>query len=374
MQLDDQKLTRFCGAFLAIGFGTVVQIGLPMIHQPELSGNAVASNVSIQHHQPFTSQREQDRRVASAEIKLQGSYEPQVMQARVATPLLRVAVAGTSSNSPLNRVPASLTAPTRTDTAELSVPSSPRNIVVAGSFDLDPVNFGRNSETSIADCTPKMSLNAQRGAMISVQISAPCSGSEEVLIVHERMAFTEKLNANGDLQRLIPAFQSNAGVAVQLEGRPPLSGMVKVADVANFHRVSIQWAGTADLELRANEKSKPTSAIELLSAGNSNRLLASETYGEMMRFGDANTSKPMRSAVYSIRASARAKFSEIEMAVLAHNSPLECGKSSVIYAMRNQRGEFSVGKGVQFFLPNCESGDDFVLLRHAIRDLEMASR
>lgn len=99
-------------------------------------------------------------------------------------------------------------------------------------------------------CAARLALSAAAGAMIDLNLAAPCHPGARAVIRHAGLVFTARTDADGRLALTLPALAGDAEVAVDLPRATPARARVAVPGLDGLDRIAVQWPGPADFALR----------------------------------------------------------------------------------------------------------------------------
>jgi hypothetical protein len=104
------------------------------------------------------------------------------------------------------------------------------------------------------DCAPAFDVSVLPGAMIYVEVTAPCASGAEITFDHSGLRFTETLDETGALNVMVPAMTADASLMAEIAGREaPLTAEISVPDMAEYDRIALVWQGGTGLQLHALE-------------------------------------------------------------------------------------------------------------------------
>lgn len=101
------------------------------------------------------------------------------------------------------------------------------------------------------DCTPTLVAMPIDGAMLEVNLYAPCNAGEALTIAHGPLRLGASFGAAGDFVTILPALSPEAEVAARMADGTILSDRTDVADFANHDRYLVHWTGASNFDLHA---------------------------------------------------------------------------------------------------------------------------
>ncbi len=225
-------------------------------------------------------------------------------------------------------------------------------------------------------CSTDLQLTAAPGGLIELEVSAPCLPNTRVEVRHGKMTVAFRIGHSGTLSEVIPAFEEKARFAVVLADGTLLKSSVKVPDLKNVDRIAIQWKGAYDIGLHALEfGADPGSGGHVSAAqtaSNAPSVIAARGYA--IRLGDATVDNPVQVEIYSLIHSGKTASGVVELIVSAAATPEVCGKSQILHSFRSRGGRLVGASGLRFKMPECDSSNQSIVLKNAVRDLIIASK
>lgn len=198
-----------------------------------------------------------------------------------------------------------------------------------------PVSFTLAADASDADriaaaapdCRPRITLDPAPGAMLALRLLAPCSAGERVVVQSNGLSFTGQTDAAGRLALALPAMHDPAVVTVRLPGGARASATAAVPELAELHRVALQWVAPDAFRLAALQFGAAYGSAGEVSAARPGQPAApaEATGGFLTELGDAEGLRPMRAEVYTVpRALTRA--GKVAVTVEAPVTLATCGR------------------------------------------------
>ncbi|MEP2717067.1 hypothetical protein [Pseudophaeobacter sp.] len=231
----------------------------------------------------------------------------------------------------------------------------------------------------LARCDLQASGTAQPGAMVALQVSAPCRSHERVTLHHQGMMVTETLDGDGQLQVTLPALSSSAIFIVetdQLDAEATLAPaggavvQVEVLDLAQVDRVVLQWRGNSGFEVHAREFGAQYGENGHVWHGAE----AKQGLGHLLQLGDASQLAPRLAEVYSFERSRDAAGAGIiEISVEAEITAINCGREIAAQSLRAVGGAVQ-SRDLVLNMPDCSAEGDFLVLNNLVENLKIAAK
>ncbi len=223
-------------------------------------------------------------------------------------------------------------------------------------------------------CDVTLDATKSVGAMVTLELKAPCHVNETVTINHQDLRFTSVTSEIGHVKVQIPALMAAASFDVTLVDGSKVSASVDVHEVSNYDRVAVQWTGDSGLSIHALElgadfgerghvwaKSPQTVAAALQARG-----------GYITVLGDIDFPGAKHAEIYTYPSGQVQKPGVVRLSVEAEVTAQTCSKEIQAQALQSGvDGEISVSDLV-LSMPTCDTIGDFLVLNNLLRDLKIA--
>lgn len=223
--------------------------------------------------------------------------------------------------------------------------------VAGGLTGITPVAATNNSPLP-GGCDLSLFLAALPGAMMDLQLSAPCNRGERVVLRHSGLSFTALTSATGQLRLQIPALESEAMVAAYFDGSEVALAQVAMPNVALQSRFAVQFPAPAQFDLSVEDLAAATVADS----------------GRITRLGAAAVTDPMVAQVYT---HPHADLSGVALAVELRITPETCGRTIPAETVLSQGGVVTRTR-VSITVPLCGTSGDILLLKNLLPDPTLA--
>lgn len=233
--------------------------------------------------------------------------------------------------------------------------------------EMDPAGFA---------CDVTMTAEPTAGAMVDLQLTAPCNASERVTIHHQGLMFTEIVQPDGTLSVRVPVLSERATFLASFAGG---AGGMAVADVSSlpfYDRVAVQWKGEAGLQLHAREYDAAYFADGHIWAAASGDL-ASAARGEggfLVRLGRVDTPESLVAEIYSFPTGTARRGGEVALTVEAEVTAANCADRVEAQTLEIRDGERLRVRDLTLHMPGCDATGDFLVLKNLVEDLKIAAR
>lgn len=272
-----------------------------------------------------------------------------------------------SAEQTMERTAGKVTQPLAAATASVtankmpSLPSDPEPAAALAPALIRKIENLQPTQAIIAapDCSVKVDAMPLAGAIVTLDIAAPCDGAARADVFQGDLQIAIVLDADGMAQVEMPALSAMATIAVAVADRDPVSLVTPVTDMADYARTVLYWENDAGLELHAFEGDADYGTnghIAPETPHNIARVLSGNG-GYLVTLGDATLDDARMALVYTAPASQAVDIS-IEAPVLAKN----CGQNIFAGTIRTVPGITPVVQGLTFNMPGCEAEGEFVML------------
>lgn len=224
-------------------------------------------------------------------------------------------------------------------------------------------------------CDVTMTATPIAGAMMSVDLTAPCHGSERVTLHHNGLMFTSLMQPDGSLSVDIPALTEHALVIASfLDG----AGAVAMADVTSvpfYDRVVLQWRGDAGLQLHAREFDAEyftDGHIWHGAVGDPTRAATGQG-GFLTTLGTSDAPDALLAEVYTFPSGMTDTSGTVALTVETEIIASNCDSSVEAQTLEVRNGGTLTSKELTIDVPGCDAIGDFLLLKNLVEDLTIAA-
>jgi hypothetical protein len=256
----------------------------------------------------------------------------------------------------------------RTRLSRISVPAD-SFIAPPGDNEINLNDFGMA-------CEQNLSASAAPGAMIALQLDAPCELNAVVDIQHAGLNFRMRTDKTGQLAVSIPAMTSEASVSVIVGNNIALSREVSVPDAADYDRVAMQWNGSSALSLHALEFDAGPGDAGHISARRSGLPTSGDRAagGFLQRFGEPELENARMAEIYSFPSGYIDRDGTVRLSVAVRVTDANCGETLPVSRIQTRAGEPIEVTQIQISLPGCDSAGTILVLKNLLEDLKIAGK
>ncbi|WP_226624823.1 translocase [Alloyangia pacifica] len=258
---------------------------------------------------------------------------------------------------------ASLPAPQVRLAAAVAEPSSP------------PAILPQETEARPADCAVTLSARTGAGAMVALDLEAPCFASERVTIHHSGLMFTEVTQPDGTLRVEVPALAEHALFIASFASGAGATATTDVPALPFYDRIALQWRGESGLALHANEfgaAGDEAGHVWAAAAGDLTRTARGEG-GFLTRLGDAASPEARMAEVYTFPAAAAKKAGAVTLTIEAKITEANCGRGLEAQTLQRRLGRSLRASDLTLAMPDCSAAGDFLVLKNLLEDLKIAA-
>ena len=221
-------------------------------------------------------------------------------------------------------------------------------------------------------CGLSVGGEAGPGAMVALDIMAPCRPGMRVEVTHADLAISAETDAAGLLTLDIPAFETPAFLSVRMADGEEAMTVTGVPDLGDIGRVAVSWQGDRRITLHAFENGAEFGGPGHVSPDAPGSLAAIEggTGGLLTRLGDAGLPAARRALVYSYPRPLRAG---LELSVDVPVRPETCGRQLRAESHQIQPDGGLASQPITLAMPGCESTGGYLVLQNLFDDRRVAA-
>lgn len=231
------------------------------------------------------------------------------------------------------------------------------------------------SDVTETVCEITARASAEAGAIVRLDVEAPCLPNERVIVHHNGMMFTATTDDAGEMIQMVPALSETAIFIVEFENG---EGAVATADVSSlifYERVVLQWSGDTGLQLHAREFGASYGADGHVWSGAARDVSAAALGqgGFLMPLGDTGMASPRLAEVYTFPSGTASRQGGIALTVEAEVAASNCGREIEGQAIEIVDAGQVRTRYLTVDMPDCGSIGDFLVLNNLVDDLKIAT-
>lgn len=207
------------------------------------------------------------------------------------------------------------------------------------------------------ECVAWLVVTPEPAAMLDMSLYAPCNSGETVAIAHGPLRMTGMLDANGQMQMILPAMAPEAELTVTFAAGETVADMAEVPDFGQFARVVLQWAGAPVVDLHAYANGAGWGEPGHVHEGSP--MLASAGFVSPVAGTGPDEG---RALVYTFPAGKAPHDGTIQLEAEIAVTPESCGRSFAAEAHLIEPDVPIARRAVRVEMPACDGMGGFVLL------------
>lgn len=245
---------------------------------------------------------------------------------------------------------------TRGDTGVSLAPAQPR--------------FAAAGSPPPAPCAMTATASAADRASVRIEADAPCLPETVVTVHHSGLSFTILSDAQGHAQVTVPALSEHAVFVLSTAEGPGAVARLDVPDLADWHRVAVQWTGPAAFQIHAREFGARYGTPGHVWDGAPEN---SGTGGFLTRLGDDTGADARRVEVYSVPRRTEARDGTVTLTVETEVTLDVCGSDVSAQVVQRPAGTAARSRDLKLRMPTCSAIGDFLVLNNLLDDLKIGT-
>jgi hypothetical protein len=218
-------------------------------------------------------------------------------------------------------------------------------------------------------CGFDLAAEPMPGAMIALDVSAPCHPDTVVTVSHSGLTFTARTGVVGLLTLDLPALERAASVSVRLEDGTERSLSLDVPDLDRFERVALAFPGTLGMELHALEGGAAWMSVGHVRPGAPRAPEAAEADdGFLTLLGDTDAPAPLLAQVYTRPVSGDAAAVTVDAPI----TEATCGSVADAHLLHSLGGRLEETR-LGFTYPGCDAVGDTLVLQNLVGQPRLAA-
>lgn len=219
------------------------------------------------------------------------------------------------------------------------------------------------------NCAISARAFAAPNASARLTVKAPCNGDQAVELHHSGMTFTGMTDARGNLDVTIPALSEYAIFLVSFDDKVGTAATTHIPDIAEFERIALQWHGDTDLQLHALEFGAGYGQAGHVWANSE-----TDSTGQVVHLGLADAGQAKNVELYSFPAGSTDQSGTVALTVEAEVTEANCGRDLSVQSLELRSDRRLRSRDLTLTLPDCGSGNDFLVLNNLFQDLTIAAK
>lgn len=212
----------------------------------------------------------------------------------------------------------------------------------------------------IVTCDVVASALPLAGALIALDVSAPCDAGARVDVLQGDLQIAVALDTGGTARMDLPALSAAATIAVVVAGRAPVSLLARTEDIGAYTRAVLHWDGNMALELHAFEGSDADYGtpghVSPQTPHNIARALSGNG-GYITALGDASIEDAKVALVYTAPADV-----PLDISLEAPVTDATCGRDIFAGTIRTAPDGGTQTQDLMLTMPACDGDGGYVML------------
>lgn len=209
-------------------------------------------------------------------------------------------------------------------------------------------------------------------ANVELVVSAPCFRNDRATVHHNGMVFTDSTDVNGMLTMTIPALTESAVFIVAFASSKGAVATTQVPDLADYHRVVLQWVGESAFQIHAREFGAGYGTAGHVWFG-MDKAGSSDRKGTITQLGNADAFAPQMAEIYSFPRNMSRRSGTVSMTIEAEVTVDNCGKDVAAQTIELVGGGGLKTRDLVLSVPDCTTIGDFLVLNNLVNDMKIAA-
>ncbi|MCH2094033.1 MAG: translocase [Rhodobacteraceae bacterium] len=260
--------------------------------------------------------------------------------------------------------------------ADTHLPEAPVVLAAAKDIPVSDTILPVETASSGFDCEVSMTATAIAGAMVELDISAPCLGTEPFIMHHNGLMFSDILQPDGELSLQIPALSQQAVFIIAFNNGEGAVAQTNVASLPFYERVALQWKGDSGVQLHAHEfgASYFSAGHVWQAAAGDLRQAARGESGFLRALGSERGADTLHAEIYSYPAATSGKAGIVGLSVEVEVTQENCGREIEAQTLELRHSAEMRVRDLSLTMPSCDAVGEFLVLKNLIEDLTIASK
>ena len=244
------------------------------------------------------------------------------------------------------------------------------NTPFTGEFLTDPVAPMFYPE----DCKVTLTALPSVGAMVSLELNAPCYQNQRIEIAHAGLEFADTTAVDGSYSVLVPALGEYDPFSVNFMDGRGVEAKTLMLTIDGYDRAVINWSGPHDLNIHAYETGAEFGGADHIwaNAPGDPDAGAAATGGFLIRLGNPNVLAPKLAEVYSYPRERGEAHANVELIVEAEINGQTCGIDLTGTAIQISAAGVVEKSDLSLAFPTCDGENGFLVLNNLLHDLKIA--
>ncbi|MGR3343609.1 MAG: hypothetical protein ACU0DI_10370 [Paracoccaceae bacterium] len=253
--------------------------------------------------------------------------------------------------------------------------TAPVSRVAAVNFTIDTVY---QSDASVppmfqTSCNVKLTALPEPGAMVRLQLDAPCYRNQRIMVEHLGLEFADVVGEDGTYTIDVPAFHEYRKFSVTFADGTTVDAKTLALMIDGYDRVAISWQGGPGIHIHALEYDAGYGDAGHVWA-NAARDVGAGVRAEggfLIQLGNPDVLNPRLAEVYSFPYDRVPEDGTVRLIVEAEVTPATCGKEIKGRMIQlSAEGDMST-MNISLAMPDCGGDEGFLMLKNLLQDLKI---
>lgn len=254
----------------------------------------------------------------------------------------------------------------------LRMPDATRTVRVAAatfSIDTDLQNDAPVPQFLPMSCETELTALPLAGAMVRLQLDAPCYQNQRITISHAGLQFADVTSTGGRFGVDFPALNPFAPYAVTFADGKKVEARTLGLSLAGVQRVAISWSGQPVLHVHGFELGAGFGDAGHIWAGAENNSPDGST---LIQLGNPDVISPILAEVYSVHTDQAMQDGTVEFLVEVELSGDTCGRQIIAQSFQLTGDGVLASLGLSFSLPDCGGESGYLVLNNLFQNMKIA--
>ena len=226
-------------------------------------------------------------------------------------------------------------------------------------------------------CDSVLAAETSAGAMVRLSLSSTCHAGQNVVIHHNGMMVSAKMDDTGMLMLAIPALSETAMFMAEFSSDGTVSvATVEVPALSFYDRVALLWQGDFGLQLHAREFGGDYGSKDHVWR-DSPRSMDSAALGEggfIVELGDGTIKNGYHAEVYTFPSATVSRAGDVLMSVEAEVDQANCDKDIEAETIQVKSNGDPVVRDLKVTMPSCDNVGDILIFDSLVDDIKNGSK
>ncbi|MEE9427676.1 MAG: hypothetical protein V3V25_05945 [Paracoccaceae bacterium] len=223
-------------------------------------------------------------------------------------------------------------------------------------------------------CELQLTALPESGALVHLQLKAPCHQSQRILISHSGLEFADATNSDGTYSVNVPAMNEYSPFTISFSDGQSVDAKTLTLTLNGYERIAISWDGKPALHIHAMEYGAgfgETGHVWAQAARDPSVGVNAEG-GFLVQLGNPDVPNPKLAEVYSFPFDRIADAGSVELLVEAEVTSQTCNTEIAGKSLQLTGAGDLTTKEIALTLPQCGGENGYLVLNNLFQDLKIA--